>query len=772
MTIKKKLLTQTILLAVIPALIVAIIITLQATKSSYEALEVKTEQRLTSLRELKKSQIDAYLSNIKKQVSNYSNNIAVKEAAQNFISTFHEDGSPTTTTEQTRLSSYYHNAFASKFTEINNNRKPDVAEKLNRLDELSKYYQSKYIVNNSHPFGEKHQLHIGGNTNYDNAHQKYHAMFTSYLESFGYYDIFIVDAKSGHIVYSVYKELDFATSLFTGPYSDTGIATSFKSALALNNTDDFAIVDFSSYFPSYDQPASFISSPITDAQGNVNAVLIFQMPIDGINNIMTNNQQWQKVGLGLSGETYLVGPDQTLRSESRFLIEDKANYLAALKAAKNQPNINKIETYNSALSLQYVATPGVQAALQGKSGYSTFPDYRQVDVLSAYTSIQYGNATWALMAELDVEEAFHDAIQLNKDMYNYMLISLSIIALISITIGIFSSKSLVAPLNVLVKRINDISEGDGDLTVQLSLAKRNDEIGSVGKSFNLFVEKIRHIIADIDHHASQLASSSEELSAVTHETNSVVSKQKNKTDLTSNVMCSLTTNINEIANNSGITSQLTNQANSASSEGAVLSKHAEDSIQQLVNSVDSASQELDLLNGQVEKISEILGVIDSIADQTNLLALNAAIEAARAGESGRGFSVVADEVRTLAAKTQESTIEIQHRISELKSSSKNSVTAMQTAALEAEKGIEMVQKTAQSLTTVSSIMSDVQQKNAANASVAHEQSENVEGIHQNIIDIAQYTENTSSASLQTSQASNELAKLAVNMSGIVQQFRF
>jgi len=772
MTIKKKLLAQTILLAIIPALIVAIIITLQATQSSYEALEIKTEQRLTSLRELKKSQIDAYLTNIKKQIAIYSNNIAVKEAANKFTQSFHQQEINLTNQDIADLKEYYQNEFTDKYQKINNQRSPEITDVVSKLDDLAAYHQLKYISQNNYPIGEKHLLQRAGDSEYDVIHNQYHSMFSEYLKEFGYYDIFIADAQTGHIVYSVYKELDYATSLFNGPYSQSGIAKSFKSALSLENPHEFSIVDFSSYFPSFNQPASFISSPVTDESGNVIAVLIFQMPIDGINNIMTNNQQWQNVGLGLSGETYLVGPDGTLRSESRFLIEDKVNYLDALKRAKNQPNIDKINTYNSALSLQYVTTPGAQKALEGITGYEQFPDYREVDVLSAFTYVKYGDATWALMAELDVEEAFHDAVQLNKEMYNYMMISLLVIGLLSVTVGILSSKALVSPLNVLVERINDISEGDGDLTVKLSLAKRNDEIGSVGKSFNVFVEKIRHIIADIDHHSSQLASSSEELSAVTNETNSVVSKQKTKTDLTSNVMCSLTTNINEIASNSGVTSELTDKATTASTEGANLSRHAEQSIQELVNSVDSASQELFLLNSQVEKISEILSVINSIADQTNLLALNAAIEAARAGESGRGFSVVADEVRTLAAKTQESTIEIQQRIDDLKSSSKNSVSAMQTASIEAEKGIDMVQKTAHSLTTVSNIMSDVQRRNAANATVAHEQSENVDDIHKNIVDIAKYTENTSSASLQTSQASNELAKLAVNMSGIVQQFKF
>ncbi len=487
---------------------------------------------------------------------------------------------------------------------------------------------------------------------------------------------------------------------------------------------------------------------------------------------MTNNKKWQQVGLGLSGETYLVGPDKKLRSESRFLIEDSVNYYDALAKSNEQPNIDKIKAYNSALGLQFVKTIGVDNALLGNSGFAQFADYRNVEVLSAYTNINYGGKMWALMAEIDVDEAFAEAIQLSDDLYFYALTCLIIIGIVSIFIGLIIARILVTPLNMLVERITEISQGDGDLTVKMSLAERSDEIGDVGKAFNQFVGEIRRIICEIDLHAGQLASSSEELSAVTLETNDVVILQKTKTDETSLVMSEFSGSINEIANNSLQTATLTSEANQESLKGANLSMEAQYAINGLVNSVDRAANELHLLNVQVEEISGILSVIDTIADQTNLLALNAAIEAARAGESGRGFSVVADEVRTLAAKTQESTVEIQRKIDELKSSSVKSVAAMSDATQEAKNGIKLVKDTADSLKSVSNLVSDVSAKNTENATVAKQQSISVSDMYQNIIDISSYTDTSSSASLQTSQASNELAKLAVNMSGLIQQFKY
>ena len=774
MKIKYKLLLQAILLAVIPAITLAMIITMQANKSSFNALELKTQEQLISVRELKKSQITSYLNTIENQVTTLSKNLAIVSAAEKFTTSFYQQkvNTPKSTSSASKLKRYYQNQFTRSFEEKNTLTKANATDKYAVISDLAKIYQEKYIANNQFPLGQKEKLINAGTTIYDQAHSQYHPMLKDYLETFGYYDIFIADAKTGHIVYSVYKELDFATSLTSGPYAQSGIAKAFRQALTLTDANDTALVDFDSYFPSFNQAASFISSPILGKSGEIKAVLIFQVPISGINQIMTNNNQWQEIGLGLSGETYLVGADEKLRSESRFLIEDAENYYQALTVAKNQPNVDRIKGYGSALGLQFVQTHGAKEALNNQTGFARFLDYRGVEVLSAFSYINYGGQTWALLAEIDVDEAFSAALQLSDELFYQSLFTLIVITLISVFVGLLTTKQLIKPINSLVASITDISEGDGDLTSQLDIAKRNDEIGDIGKAFNQFVSKIRHVIISIDHHAIQLASASQELSAVTLETNNIVFLQKEKTQQATDLMSDFNSGINEIADNSIQTADLTNEANDESLKVAELSSDAHQAITELGNSVGSASQELQQLNNQVEDISSVLSVIESIAEQTNLLALNAAIEAARAGESGRGFSVVADEVRTLAGKTQESTIEIKGQIERLKASSIKTVTAMNSASNEASKGIKLVMNTARSLKTISALVTDVSNKNSLNANVAKQQSSNANSVHQNIIDIAEYTDSNSSSAQQTSQASEELAKLAGDMSSMVQQFKY
>jgi hypothetical protein len=171
----------------------------------------------------------------------------------------------------------------------------------------------------------------------------------------------------------VFKEVDFGTSLLDGPYSETNFAEAYRAALDAPCGDFVQLVDFEPYHPSYNAPAAFIASPICDGD-ETTGVLVFQMPVDRINDIMTNNQNWAEVGLGESGETYIVGDDLTLRNQSRFLIEDSENYFKLIdEIGVPLTTMARIRNLNSTIGLQEVDTEGTQAALNGETGTAIFP---------------------------------------------------------------------------------------------------------------------------------------------------------------------------------------------------------------------------------------------------------------------------------------------------------------------------------------------------------------------------------------------------------------
>ena len=233
-------------------------------------------------------------------------------------------------------------------------------------DEEARLMQGIYIADNPYSTGSKHFLDDPGDgSSYGQAHELYHPIIRDFLERFGYYDIFLVDVDTGgHISYSVFKEVDYGTSLLDGPYAETNFAEAYRAARGANDPSFVQLVDFEPYAPSYNAPAAFIASPIFDGDEKI-GVLVLQMPIDRINNIMTSDQNWSDVGLGESGETYIVGQDFRLRNQSRFLIEDSENYFKMIEElGVPLETRDRIRNLDSTIGLQEVRTEGTEAGAQ------------------------------------------------------------------------------------------------------------------------------------------------------------------------------------------------------------------------------------------------------------------------------------------------------------------------------------------------------------------------------------------------------------------------
>jgi hypothetical protein len=186
----------------------------------------------------------------------------------------------------------------------------------------------------------------------------------------------------------VFKEVDYATSLLTGPYKDTNFAEVFKAASEADDKDFTRLVDFAPYYPSYNAPASFIASPIFDGDKKI-GVLVFQMPIDRINDIMTSKHNWKNIGLGETGETYIVGDDFTMRNQSRFLIEDVTGFITSVRSSGiAEQTVDLIERLGTTIGLLPIETEGTIAALAGKTETAVFKDYRGKKVFSSYSPLR------------------------------------------------------------------------------------------------------------------------------------------------------------------------------------------------------------------------------------------------------------------------------------------------------------------------------------------------------------------------------------------------
>jgi anti-anti-sigma regulatory factor/HAMP domain-containing protein len=446
---------------------------------------------LQAIRETKANQIETYFQNIENQLITFSEDKMVIEAMHQFRQSSERIPQDIAVRPQfmeqidRSLKTYYQKEFSPRLSK--NSSAEVFSSNYIPTDLRAQLMQYEYVSANPNPIGEKNLLEAATTpSQYNRTHALYHPILNSFQEKFGFYDLFLVDIDEGRIVYSVFKEVDFGTSLLSGPYQNSKIAEVYKSARNASYPDFTKLVDFFPYEPSYNAPASFIASPIFDGNQKI-GVLIFQMPIDRINGIMTNNFSWTEVGLGESGESYIVGNDLTLRNQSRFLIEAKEDYLEAIQESGVPKKIAlQIDNLNSSIGLQPVNTQGTEAAIAGETGEATFKDYRDVEVLSAYAPLDIKNVNWAVLSEIDKSEAMEP---LRKMRLRFLLFFVGIFFFI-LWASYFFSNSLTKRIKLLDVATTKLAEGD--LNVQLKI-KGEDEISSLAASF----EKMRLSIQEL-----------------------------------------------------------------------------------------------------------------------------------------------------------------------------------------------------------------------------------------------------------------------------------
>jgi len=773
MKIKQKMVMGAGALAAIPVMIACTLIGMSASKNSEATLKEVAKAHLIAVTDITKGRIEDYFDTIHKQVQTLSNNQMTLDAMRLFkesFATYKDERNEAATDYREQLSAYYQGDFSEEYRKRNNNQQPDSSAWITQLDSDSVALQHKMIVANSNPLGEKNQLSdLQDNSTYNQAHKKYHPIFNDFLQKFGYYDIFLVDSDSGDIIYSVFKEIDYTTSLKEGAYANTGLGEVFRQANQATSNDFVAISDFSSYPPSYQNPASFIASPIFE-EGKKIGVLIFQMPIDNINDIMTHHQKWAESGLGESGETYLVAQDKTLRSMSRFLIEDKAAYLKALsESGVAQQTLDAINSKETSIGLQPVRTAGVDKALSGSVGFDIYPDYRNVPVLSSYAPVKIAGLNWVIISEIDAAEAFAPAHALSQKILMLSVITIIVLVAAGIAVGIAFAIATTKPIIKLSQIIHEI-EKNADLTRRIDI-RSDDEIGMAATALNLMMEKFHTGILQVSRASLDIASASEETSAITNQTRDIIFEQKSQTEQVAAAITQMNSAVQEVSMNISSSAEAAEDANKETIAGSKMVNQTIADIQELSRYIENAAGIIHLLEKESANISTVMDVIKTVAEQTNLLALNAAIEAARAGEMGRGFAVVADEVRTLAGRTQQSTKEIQGIIEKLQAGSLKAVDAMEISRSKAVMVVEQANRAGNSLKVIADSVARINDMSAQIASATEEQSAVNEDINRNIVSINDMAEQTYEGAQQTTIASEKLAEQACYLKRLVDQFK-
>ncbi|WP_047536328.1 methyl-accepting chemotaxis protein [Shewanella sp. ZOR0012] len=353
----------------------------------------------------------------------------------------------------------------------------------------------------------------------------------------------------------------------------------------------------------------------------------------------------------------------------------------------------------------------------------------------------------------------------------FKLILIGFIAfLIGTAIAWFIAKSITRQIAETTNALNDIAEGEGDLTRRIEV-KSKDEIAQLALAFNRFAEKIHATVAQVSDSTSLLATSAEEMSAITNETQQMAKRQHLETEQVATAMNEMAATVQEVAHNATDAADAATHASESTEHGKLLVEKVISTISLLADEIAHAATAINELERNTAQIDSVLVVIRNIADQTNLLALNAAIEAARAGEQGRGFAVVADEVRTLASRTQASTSEIQQMIEALQQSAKSTVSTMNTSTATTQNCVSLVHEAGEALEAITQAVSTINQMNIQIASAANEQCAVSAEINKNVNNINDITTNATESAVQTARAGDELAQLSMRLTTLLAQFR-
>lgn len=640
------------------AAVVGIGIGISSYHTASKSLEQLTQQRLLAAAETGVAEITAYLQNIENQLILIAEHPGTIVAAREFSeawASLKETGTDPTTTLQTA-----------------------------------------YITENSHPTGEKDKLYDAGTgSDYDAVHAKYHPWFHKLQQDEGYYDVFLFDTE-GNLIYSVFKELDYATNfeIGTGKWTDTDLGTVYRQAMGITERNAVAFTDFAPYGPSFDAPASFMAHPMIDGDGRTVGVLAFQMPVDRINQLMRHD-----LGLGTSGELALIGKDRLMRNDTDYT-----------------------EGHNDILATSLDSPLIDQAFIDGQAfGYDELHRDELLDIEAV--KFNYQGHDFALLAIQSYDEAISPAIT----MRNRMLLAGGLLLGFVAVAGYLAARTITHPINQVVAAMKKLALGD--TSAELETGKRSDEIGDMVKAVAIFrdnavrrrqLESDARVERDMERRRQSLledliakfkASMSDRLEMVGEQMammrnaadtlDALANKSRSDSDIAGSASSAASDHVSAVA---AATEQMTATVQEIANQTEATSQIVTDAVQ----AADSTNQNVRTLSEAAEHIGSVVNLIRDIAEQTNLLALNATIEAARAGEAGRGFAVVAAEVKELAEQTSKATDEISSQITGIQGSVRNSATAIEN----------ITAKVGEIRNLTSTIAGAVEEQRAANQEIA------------------------------------------------------
>lgn len=757
LSVRQKLLFGGALLVLLAVVLTALLLGISATTAGEAALRDEARNKLTAIRDNKRQQIEDYFNTVAattRGLAATSTFIDAMRAFDGAVGTLSADlkwSADQASANRKKLEGYYVGEFSEEFKKRNPAAPPDMAAVLAKVDMTTAAMQFLFVSANPNPLGEKNKLARSPEvTPYTNTHASFHPGIEELRNQLGYYDIFLVNAE-GRIVYTAFKELDFGTSLVDGVAAKTGIGdvwTKLKNA----KRGDIIVSDYAEYLISYNDQASFIGTPLFDGDRRIGTLLI-QIPLDQVTRVMTSSKRWADVGLGATGESYLVGSDGLMRTDSRFILENKGNFINAMRGKVAAAALTLMERKNTTIGLVKVESEGVKQALAGQASFAQYVDYRGDSVLGAFAPLNFLGLKWAIVSEIDAAEALQPATALRNRVLAVGLIG-GLVALGLGTLGVYvAGTRFLRPIEKLSSTVKKVSGGDftarsrltegdeigqlgrqfdgllderiaqlaqsqkendqlnesivqlleavfrlsqRDLTVKVPV--REDITGSLADAINSLSSETASVMTDVVGTANNVEGASNRVKQQADDVIMLAAQERQEVDRASNALQAASAAMQQIA-------ERAKSCNVAADRAVVATRAALATVQGTVGGMDGiretireTEKRMKRLSERSQEISTIVGLINSISERTHVLAINANMQAAMAGEAGRGFAVVAAEVQGLAENARQATAQISQLVSNIQLETADTIATMNDAVAQVVEGSRLARQAGEQMT--------------------------------------------------------------------------